>query len=75
MKEKRGADVITVGNTTLMSRRAVAEKLGVTAMTLRTWGHRRHGPAGIVVGAKTYYSVAAIEKWLAKQFDKAERAG
>ncbi len=41
----------------------VAERVGVTQVTLCIWRSRNKGPAFIRRGSRIYYAVAEVENW------------
>ena len=52
-------------NMPLLSPREVAELLGVSTGTLRSWRERGDGPAFLKVGKLVKYEKADLEVWLA----------
>lgn len=67
------ADAGTQPMEPLMTPEELAAYLGVTDAALRTWRHRRTGPAWIKVGHEVRYRREAVEAWLAGQ-ERGEKA-
>lgn len=51
----------------LLSRREVADRLGIPARTLDVWATRDKGPAYIRVGKHARYRWEDVERWLNEQ--------
>jgi hypothetical protein len=56
-----------------ISRRALADELGVTEDTLRRWDAARSGPPCIRAGRKIFYRRSAVLDWLEEQDTRAPR--
>ena len=51
----------------LLNQESAAALLGVKALTLAMWRHKRKGPPFVKVGRSVFYKAAAIERWLSEQ--------
>lgn len=66
---------IQIGNETLLTQQAVADRLGYTVRTLEHWRLRRVGPAWCKIGARVMYRESSLEQWIRDQERQPVAAG
>jgi predicted DNA-binding transcriptional regulator AlpA len=57
-------DSLTLSTEKLISRRQLAEQLGVCERTLERWAAQQIGPPRVRIGYKVYYRASALAAWL-----------
>lgn len=58
-----------------LTRKEVAEEIGVSTDTLKRWENRRVGPPSIQLGRKVLYRAEAFREWLMSRENSGRRAG
>lgn len=59
-----------------LTRKQLAEELGLSIDTLQTWASEGRGPVFVRIGLKTYYRLESVRDWLLNlEAEKLRRVG